>query len=183
MILRGLLRLARGRADGIKEFANTKEAFYASLAPLIAFPLVGAGITAANGDVKLAAVAFLARLCAVLALPLITFEFARLSGHGANWLRTVAALNWSFWLIVPLLLVAAVFGALLVSAGLPMIHAESAAVALMGVYLFWLNWFILRTGLQMGGMKAALLAVLNFAAIGICSAGPILLGQVYPAGF
>jgi hypothetical protein len=64
-----------------------------------------------------------------------------------------------------------------------MIHAESAAVALMGVYLFWLNWFILRTGLQMGGMKAALLAVLNFAAIGICSAGPILLGQVYPAGF
>jgi hypothetical protein len=183
MILRGMLLLARGRADGIKEFPNTKDAFYASLAPLIAFPLVGAGITAANGDVKLAAVAFLARLCAVLALPLITFEFARLTGHGANWLRTVAALNWSFWLMVPLLMVAALFGALLVSAGLEMTHAESGALALMAVYMFWLNWFTLRKGLQMGGAAAALLVVLNFAAIGLCAAGPLLLGQFDPSSF
>jgi hypothetical protein len=175
MILRGLLLLARGRADGIKEFANTQDAFYASLAPLIAFPLVGAGITAANGDAKLAAIAFLARLCAVLALPLITYEFARLSGHGAFWLRTVAALNWSFWLMVPLLMVAAIFGALLVSAGLPMPHAEGAALALMGFYMLWLNWFTLRSGLQMGGAKAALLTLLNVTAIALCSAAPMLV--------
>ena len=40
-ILVGIFRLARGRADGLGQFGATREAFLASLAPLIAFPLVG----------------------------------------------------------------------------------------------------------------------------------------------
>ena len=44
MILRGLLLLARGGRAGMKEFDNSADALAASLAPLIAFPLVGAAL-------------------------------------------------------------------------------------------------------------------------------------------
>ena len=37
----GILRIARGRADGIGCFGSGPQAFLSSLAPLIAFPLVG----------------------------------------------------------------------------------------------------------------------------------------------
>ena len=40
-IVLGIARLARGRADGLRQFGATREAFLASLAPLVAFPLVG----------------------------------------------------------------------------------------------------------------------------------------------
>ena len=98
MILRGLLLLARGQKSGIKDFGNSADGFTASLAPLIAFPLVGAGISALGGQWQLAAIGLLSRLCAVLALPLITYEFARRTGREALWLRTATALDWSFWL-------------------------------------------------------------------------------------
>ena len=54
MILRGLFLMARGAKSGIKEFDNSMDAFTASLAPLIAFPLVGAGVSALGGQWQLA---------------------------------------------------------------------------------------------------------------------------------
>ena len=83
MIFRGLLLLARGKKSGIKDFANTMDAFTASLAPLIAFPLVGAGISVLGGQRQLAAIGLLSRFCGVLALPVITHEFARRTGREA----------------------------------------------------------------------------------------------------
>ena len=41
-VLIGILRIARGRADGIACFGSSPQAFLSSLAPLLAFPLVGA---------------------------------------------------------------------------------------------------------------------------------------------
>ncbi len=178
MIARGLLLLARGRSDGIKEFGNTGDAVAASLAPLIAFPLVGAGWTALNGDVKFAALGFFSRLCGVLALPLITYEFARLSRRGADWLRTVAALNWSFWMLLPALLAAAALGAMAVAAGVPQTTAEQSALTLLILYILWYQWFIIRVGLRLGVVGAVLLVVLNSAAISLFSAAPLLLDQL-----
>jgi hypothetical protein len=40
-ILVGILRIAYGRADGVGCFGSTPQAFLSSLAPLVAFPLVG----------------------------------------------------------------------------------------------------------------------------------------------
>ena len=40
----GIWQVARGRAEGLARFGSTTQAFLASLAPLIAFPLVGAVI-------------------------------------------------------------------------------------------------------------------------------------------
>ncbi len=49
-VLRGIIRVARGRPDGIDQFAGTSQAFLASLAPLIAFPLVGTFLMLLNGN-------------------------------------------------------------------------------------------------------------------------------------
>jgi hypothetical protein len=177
MIWRGVWLLARGRAAGIKEFGNSVDALTASLAPLIAFPMVGAGITALDGQPKLAAVAFLARLCAVLALPVITYEFARLTKRDALWLRTTAALDWSFWLIIPLLLVAGFIGTGLVTAGLAVKYAEYAAMALLIAYMLWLQWFTIRAGLETTALHAAALVLANTIAVGALSAAPALMFQ------
>ncbi len=177
MILRGLWLLARGKSAGIKEFGNSNDALTASLAPLIAFPLVGAAVTAFDGQPEQAVVAFLARLCAVLVVPVMTREFARRMGGEAFWLRTATALNWSFWMILPVLLAAAFAGALLAEAGVPDIDAEYIALALILLYLAWFQWFIIRAGLQVGVIAAAMLVVLNGIAIGLLSAGPGLIGM------
>ena len=41
-IMLGIFRIARGRADGLAQFGGTRRGLPASLAPLVAFPLVGA---------------------------------------------------------------------------------------------------------------------------------------------
>ncbi len=179
MILRGLLLLARGKETGIKDFANSADGFTASLAPLIAFPLVGAAISAFGGQWQLAAIGLLSRLCAVLVLPLITYEFARRTGREALWLRTATALDWSFWLLIPLLFVAALAGALLVTAGLAMALAEYAALGFMAGYLLWYHWFVVRTGLGLSALQAAFLVALTSIAVGAFTAGPVLLNFDY----
>ena len=173
-ILRGIFLLARGKQAGIAEFANTGDALSASLAPLIAFPLVGAGIIAFGGQPKLAAIAVLSRVSGVLALPVITHAYAKLMGKENLWLRTATALNWSFWLLIPLLFVTAMIGAGLVTAGLPQIKAEAAIIVLLGAYMLWLHWFIVRSGLSLSVLQAVGLVILSNLAIGLLTFGPDL---------
>jgi len=185
MIPRGLLLLAQGKKAGLAEFGADNDAFTASLAPLIAFPLVGAGVSAFGGAWQEALLGFLSRLCAVLILPAIVHEFARRTGREPLWLRTAVALDWSFWMVIPLLFIAAFFGALGVEAGLPMQSAGYGALAFICGYLLWMHWFILRTGLQISRLAAFALMLLITLAITLLTAGPFLVafamtGQMAP---
>lgn len=177
-ILRGIFLLARGRAAGILEFGNSPEALGASLAPLIAFPLVGSVMIGMSGQPGLAALAFLSRLCGVLVLPVITEAYAKITGREAFWLCTATALNWSFWILIPLLLVAAFLGAMLISAGLGETRAEAAVIALLALYMLWLHWFIVRTGLKLSAWLAAGLVLVTNGAIGLLTFGPDLLALI-----
>jgi hypothetical protein len=177
-ILRGVFLLARGRAAGIAEFSNTSDGLAASLAPLIAFPLVGASIIAMNGQPKLAIIAFLSRLCGVLALPVITQAFAQLTRREPLWLRTATALNWSFWLLIPLLLVAAFAGAGLVTAGVPQLTAEEIVICLMGAYMLWFHWFTVHTGLKLSLWPATAVVVVTNVVICLLTFGPDLIDQL-----
>jgi hypothetical protein len=178
MILRGLFMLARGRVTGVLEFANSDEALFASLAPLIAFPLVGAGIKVLYGQPVEAAAWFLARLCAVLALPVMIREIARAAGQEASWLRTATALNWSFWMVLPVLLVAAIIGAVLEEAGVNGVDAEFAALGAMLAWLLWYQWFIIRAGLKLGVWPAAgAIGVISLTIV-ILTDGPWLIQQL-----
>lgn len=177
-ILRGILLLARGRATGIAEFGNTSDALAASLAPLIAFPLVGSAMIAMNGQPALAGLAFLSRLCGVLVLPVITQFYAKLTGRQEFWLRTATALNWSFWILIPILLVAAFLGAMLVTTGLSEIRAEEIVIVLLAAYMLWLHWFIVRTGLRLSVWLAVGLVLSTNCAIGLLTFGPDLVDLI-----
>ena len=175
MILRGLFMLARGRKTGINEFSGSMDAFTASLAPLIAFPLVGAGISALSGQWAFALLGLFSRICAVLVLPVIIYEFARWTSREALWLRTATALNWSFWMLLPVLFVAAFIAAVVVQFGLAMTQAEIGVLGLAGVYLLWYHWFIMRAGLGLSGLQAGGLLLFSSLVIAAFSAAPILV--------
>ncbi len=180
MILPGLAKLARGSAKGVEEFSGTPEAFSASLAPLIAFPLVGAFVSAVSGDWKMALIGLLSRLCAVLALPVLTYEFARLFGRKQLWLRAATALNWCFWLVLPAILVAALLGSVLVTFGMKMDRPEIVVLALIGVYLLWNRWFVFKAGLQLNGWRALLMLLASLVITGLFAVLPWISGMPVP---
>ncbi|HQT65371.1 MAG: hypothetical protein B7Z75_01445 [Acidocella sp. 20-57-95] len=171
-ILKGLFLLARGRSAGIAEFGNHVNAMTASLAPLIAFPLVGSMLLLVKGDVQTALTSFTAQLCVALAPAVITYEFARLWQRQATWLRTVTALNWSFWLAVPLLLLGGFAGAGLVTAGFSEGAAGMIMIAVLGSYIMWFHWFTVRNGLQIGGWQALGLVLVTNITIAVLALGP-----------
>jgi hypothetical protein len=174
-VLRGIALLARGKSSGIAAFPDSINGLYASLGPLIAFPLVGAGLLAYSGQPALAALAFLSRLSVVLGLSVIIHAFAQLTGREALWLRTAIALNWSFWLIIPLLFAAALAGAVLVTAGVPEPTAQYAMIGMMAVYLLWCNWFIIRAGLQLASLPAFGVMLATNGVLGLLTLAPMLL--------
>lgn len=181
-VARGVMLLARGKAAGIAQFGNSTEAFNASLAPLIAFPLVGTLLNIINGAPAAAIIGFLSRLCAVLAVAAITYEFARIARREALWLRTATVLNWSFWLIIPLLLIAGVTGAIMVGAGMALNTAEDILVGLIVTYLLWYHWFAVRAGLNLNIPQAIALVILTNAAIVLLTSAPTLLAAAFRSG-
>jgi hypothetical protein len=156
-IVVGIVRLARGRADGLRQFGATRDAFLVSLAPLIAFPLVGGVLMLLGGGGLDALADLLATLCALLAPPVLSFEVARMWGREAAWPRFATAFNWCQW-IIP------VFGSLLllvlgvlIGLGLPRTVARGALVFGIIGYGLWLHWFVARHGLGLSGLRAAVL--------------------------
>ncbi len=176
MIMRGLWMLARGQRDGMKEFSATSESLTASLAPLIAFPLVWQGMTALQGAWRSALIAFLVQLCAALTLPLVTYEMARLFQRQPLWLRAATALNWSFWIGAAVSILAIILAGGLAQAGTPPGLALTGILGLAGGYLLWNRWFIVRAGLALGGWQAVLVTLLTLLASGACTGLAILLG-------
>jgi hypothetical protein len=168
-IVRGVFRLARGDAGGITDFPNTETGFSASLAPLIAFPLVTGGLIAASGHDRLAALIFLSRVCTVLIPPLIVEFAARMTRKRMTWLLTATALNWSFWLVLPLMLIAQLIAALLLRIGVPVHAALDAAVLILALYGLWFQWFTIRAGLRLKWWQALAVAVAMDAAISVIS--------------
>jgi hypothetical protein len=176
-VLRGMFLLARGRAAGLEEFGNSTNALAASVAPLIAFPLVGSVLLAVNGDPKIAVLAFISRMCVVMALGLVTYEFAHIWHRDEQWLRTVTALNWSFWILIPVLLIAGICGAVLVSAGIAEKTAEDVMIGVIGAYLLWYHWFTVRNGLRIGLWAALLLVIVTNIIVGLLAMGPDLISM------
>ncbi len=158
-VLLGILRLARFDARGLTQFGSTPEGFLASLAPLIAFPLVGAVLLLGRGDPLDALAEFLATICTLLAPPVLSHLFAVAWNREGEWLRYATAFNWCQWAIPMAAAVMLLLAAMLIGAGLP--NREAAVIALGGlaVYALALHWFIARKGLQLSILRATLLVL------------------------
>jgi hypothetical protein len=156
-VLRGIVRIARGRPDGLGEFAATRQGFLASLAPLLAFPLVGTFLLLLNGGGLVAIADLLATVAVLLAPPVLSWEFARLWRQQDHWLRFATAFNWCQWLLPLLASVLLVMAGGLVNAGLSQNAATGLLVLCLGAYGLWLHWFLARHGLALSRFHAALL--------------------------
>lgn len=174
MILSGIAKLACGNAKGIDEFSGTPESLGASLAPLIALPLVDAIVSSFSGDWKIEGVAFLSSLCTVLVLPVLVYEFSRLYGSQGQWLRTTTALNWCHWLILPAIWGVASLIPIMTKLGLPAAYSGLVAIGLAELYLLWNSWFVLKSGLRINGWRAALILLVCQVAMAIL-ASPVLM--------
>ena len=174
-ILLGILRVACGRRDGLARFGATRESFLASLAPLVAFPLVGGLLMVAQGAGRAGAAQLLATLCALLGPPVLSFELARLWNRRAAWLHFATALNWCQWAIPVVAALVLVVVLPLLGAVLAERAALAASLGVVGCYALWLHWFVARHGLGLSALRAVALVVLVNIGTVILVLGPSLL--------
>jgi hypothetical protein len=158
-VLRGIALVASGKPDGLGEFAGTSQGFLASLAPLIAFPLVGTLLLLLNGGGAPAITDLLATIAVLLAPAVLSYELARLWQRQERWLRFATAFNWCQWLLPLLASVVLVVLGMLLRAGLSEDAATFMLFAVLGGYGLWLHWFLARHGLALSPLRAAMLVV------------------------
>lgn len=162
----GIIRVATGRADGLAQFGDTKEAFLASLAPLVAFPLVGTLLMLGEGEGFAALADLLATFCALLAPAVLSYEVARYWGRAAAWTRFAVAFNWCQWAIPVLAVFLTVVAGVFLALGVPNQACVVLVVVGLGSYGLWLHWFLARRGLGLGAGRAVLLVIgVNLATV------------------
>lgn len=166
--LLGMLRLARGRVDGLEQFGDTPQAYLASLAPALGFQIVGALLMVGVVGPVLALAIFLFILVLQLAPAVLSHALARAWGREERWLRYATAYNWCQWALLLALLALLVVLQTALQFGLPEAAANVAQVYGMGAYGLWLNWLLARHGLNLSRARAALL-------VGLTNLGTLLL--------
>lgn len=165
-VLRGVFNLARFRREGFAEFGDTRQAFLNSLAPLVAFPLVGGVLMLLSGGRVAVLAEMLAALVALLGPAVISAGLAAHWQRTELWLRYAVAFNWSQW-AVPVVAVGLLIAAgFLRRAGLGEQEAAIAALFAIAAYGMSLHWFLARHGLQLRpGQAALLVAAINFGTV------------------
>ena len=158
-IVLGILRTARGRADGIGCFGGTPQSFLSSLAPLLAFPLVGAALGLFTDGPRRALTDLAMTICALLTPAVLSFELARFWHRANAWLRFATACNWCEWTLPIIACLVMVPLSTAIGAGLNETAASLILVTCLGVYGLWLHWFLARKALSLTALRAALLVV------------------------
>ncbi|MBV9250016.1 MAG: hypothetical protein JO227_12330 [Acetobacteraceae bacterium] len=170
-----MAQIAGGRANGIAQFGNTPQAFLGSLAPLIAFPLVGSALLIAGGGSWSILLDLLAAFCALLAPPVLSYELARLWSRQAMWPRFATAFNWCQWLLPVLAFALLIVLSVLMAAGFPQQAAAPVLVLALAGYGLWLHWFLARHGLNLSWLRAGVLVVCVNAGTVLLILGPRLI--------
>lgn len=173
--LLGMVRLARGRVDGMAQFGDTPQAFLSSLAPLLAFPIVGAALLLTSDGPIRALATLLGTVVAQLAPAVLSHALARMWDREAQWLRYATAFNWCQWALPLAAMVLLVILQLALRLGLPEDAADQVLVVGLAAYGLWLNWLLARHGLNLSrGRAAALVALTNLGTV-LLAIGPRLL--------
>ncbi len=159
-VLVGMLRIARGRADGIACFGSSAQAFLTSLAPLVAFPLVGAAFGLFTEGPRRALTDLAMALCALLTPAVLSYELARIWQREAAWYRFATAFNWCEWILPAVAMLAMLPMSVAVSAGVTEAAASVLFILLLGGYGLWLHWFLARKALTLSVGKALLLVLI-----------------------
>jgi hypothetical protein len=176
-IMLGILRVARGRADGIACFGSSPQAFLSSLAPLLAFPLVGAVLAMFAEGPKRALTGLAMTVCALLTPAVLSHELARVWQRTEAWTRFATAFNWCEWILPVLACLIMVPLSAAMSAGMSEATASMVLIAGLGVYGLWLHWFLARKALALSVFRSAILVVLVNLGTAVVVMGPRLLAN------
>jgi hypothetical protein len=171
----GMLRVARGRADGIGCFGSSQQAFLSSLAPLVAFALVGAVLALSTEGPQRALTGLAMTLCALLTPAVVSHELAYIWKRSDAWARFATAFNWCQWLLLGLFCLVMVPLSVAISLGLSEATASLMLVACLGFYGLWLHWFLARTALALSGFRAVLMVLMINLGTAVVVIGPRLL--------
>jgi hypothetical protein len=174
-ILLGILRVARGRADGVSCFGSSTQAFLSSLAPLMAFPLVGAALGVFTEGPRRALTGLAMTLCALLTPAVVSYELARLWDRGDAWARFATAFNWCEWILPVLACLIMVPLSVAIGAGMSETAASRVLVICLGGYGLWLHWFLARKALTLSRIRAVILVVLVNLGTALVVMGPRIL--------
>jgi hypothetical protein len=159
-VIVGMFRVARGRADGIFCFGGTAQSFLASLAPLVAFPLVGAGLGLFTEGPRRALTDLAMTLCALLTPAVLSYELARFWQRTEAWFRFATAFNWCEWILPIVACLAMLPLSVAVTAGVTETVASLVLVGFLAAYGLWLHWFLARKALSLSGLRAVLLVLI-----------------------
>jgi hypothetical protein len=176
-ILLGILRIARGRADGIAYFGSTPQAFLSSLAPLVAFPLVGSILALFSEGPRRALTGLAMTLCALLTPAVLSHELARIWKRGDDWARFATAFNWCEWILPVLACLIMVPLSVAIGAGMSETAASLLLVSCLGTYGLWLHWFLARNALALSKTRAVALVFLVNLGTAVVVMGPRLLAN------
>jgi hypothetical protein len=176
-ILVGLTRIARGRADGIGFFGSSVQSYLSSLAPLIAFPLVGAALAVFSEGPGRALADLAMMVCALLTPAVVSYELARMWNREDAWLRFATVFNWCEWILPILAFLLMVPLSLAIAMGMNENVAGGLLVGCLGIYGLWLHWFLARNALALSVGRALMLVILVNFATGLAVMGPGFLAN------
>jgi hypothetical protein len=174
-ILVGILQIARGRPDGLACFGSSTQTFLSSLAPLIAFPLVGAALGAFTDGPRRALTDLAMTLCALLTPAVVSYELARIWKRADEWLRFATAFNWCEWILPVLACLIMLPLGVAISLGLTEDVASPLLVGCLGIYGLWLHWFLARNALALSRFRAVAFVFLVNLGTAVVVLGPRLL--------
>ena len=176
-VLTGIWRVARGRADGIECFGGTSQAFLSSLAPLLAFPLVGTALALISEGPRRALTGLAMTLCALLTPAILSYEMARIWKRTEIWTRFATAFNWCEWILPLLACLIMVPLSVAMSMGLNESVASAILLGALGGYGLWLHWFLARNALELSRLRAMTLVLLVNLGTVAAVMGPNLLSR------
>jgi hypothetical protein len=176
-ILIGIWRIARGRSDGLGYFGSSPQSFLSSLAPLVAFPLVGAVLAMFTEGPNEALTGLAVTLCALLTPAVVSYELARVWNRTDAWVRFATAFNWCEWILPLLACLVMVPLSVAISMGMTESAASLILVSCLGIYGLWLHWFLARNALALSKFRAAVLVLLVNLGTAVVVLGPRLLAN------
>ena len=174
--LRGAMILARGQAHGLMLIeatpAGAARSFWAAAICLPAFLAMRLlAWTEESGPGADPAFSMLVELigyaCAWAGFALASLPLARTMGREADWPHFIAAWNWAT--VVQFVVLVAL--AMPVALGLPDFVGHGLGLAALG-YAVWLEWFVTKAALRLGGGQAAGFVAIDLA-IGIFVGGVV----------
>jgi hypothetical protein len=138
-------------------------------------PVFMALTVAGRIGLETALTALLAIVCALLVPPVVSHALARFWGRDTWWLRFAIAYNYSRIAVVGIYAALLMVAAVMLGLRMPRMAVSGIIQSAMLAYTLWFDWFLLRAGLQVSAMRAALgVLALNIATF-LLVFGPLLL--------